>query len=150
MHRPRGMPRRQFICFGLAGGVLLPSVLFGAGTPALELQWLQVADDGAAPVAGRGDWLAVDAGARAFGGDGLYLYPAWGTPRPYLVRVAAGAGGRARQHEFCNPATGAVLWTDSGIPVFAGRIQGRLPPQIGAWLGHMPELQLLQVPRLPA
>lgn len=150
MTMKRGMQRREFFRFGLAGSALLPSIVLGSGTREASLRWLQLKDDRAAPMAGKGDWLAVAADAPDFDGDGLYLYPAWGEPRPYFVRAVAAAPGRPAQHEFCNPATGRVLWTDSGNPQFAGRVHGRLPAQIGFWLGHMPPLEPLDLPRLPA
>jgi hypothetical protein len=150
MTRQRGMQRRDFMRLSLAGSAVLPSVVLGRSEPEVGLQWLQVADDWAAPVAGKGDWLAVEADARAFSGDGLYLYPAWGSPKPYLVRAVAASSGLSVHHEFCNPATGRVLWTDTGTPRFAGRVHGRLPAQLGTWLGHMPQLPLLELPRLPA
>lgn len=150
MNRQRGMQRRDFIRLSLAGSAVLPAVVLGRGEPEVALQWLQVADDWAAPVAAKGDWLAVEADAQTFSGDGLYLYPAWGAPKPYLVRAVPALHGQTLHHEFCNPATGHVLWSDAGTPRFAGRVHGRLPAQIGAWLGHMPQLPLLDLPRLPA
>lgn len=150
MTRQRVMQRRDFLRLSLAGSAMLPAVVLGSPEPSVTLQWLQIADDWAAPVAGKGDWLAVEAAAHEFSGDGLYLYPAWGMPKPYLVRAVAASPGHATHHEFCNPATGRVLWTDTGMPRFAGRVHGRLPAQLEAWLGHMPQLPLLDLPRLPA
>ena len=46
----------------------------------------------------------------AYDGAGIYLYPGWGEPRPYLVRPAAGPG---QSVEFCDLATQSVLWTQS-------------------------------------
>jgi hypothetical protein len=149
MTMQRGFPRRDFIRLGLAGSALLPSLVLGNRVPEAQLQWWQVLDDGAAPVAARGDWLAIDPAAHAFVEDGLYLYPAWGQPRPYLVRTA-GIMGRQQRLEFCNPVTGRVLWSDSGPAVFAGRIHGRVPALVESWLGHLPCLPPLSVPRLPA
>lgn len=150
MTMQRGMQRRDFIRLSLAGSTVLPSIVLGNKLPEAALNWLQVQDDWAAPVVSKGDWLAVEAGAQDFTGDGLYLYPAWGTPRPYLVRAIAASSGQPQHHEFCSPASGRVLWTDTGNPRFAGRVHGRLPAQIGSWLGHMPQLTPLSLPRLPA
>lgn len=150
MTRQRGMQRRDFIRLSLAGSTLLPSIVLGNREREVSLQWLQVGDDWAAPVADQGDWLAVEADAQSFSGDGLYLYPAWGNPKPYLVRAVPALPGQAAHHEFSNPASGRVLWTDTGNPRFAGRVHGRLPAQLGSWLGHMPQLPPLILPRLPA
>ncbi len=46
----------------------------------------------------------------AYDGPGIYLYPGWGAPRPYLVRPADGSG---QGLEFLDPATETVLWTQS-------------------------------------
>lgn len=63
------------------------------------------------------------AGAVDFAGAGLYLYPAWGEPRPYLV-IAAGPGQTSL--EFRDPATARLLWTQSLSLTggFAGRLGG--------------------------
>ncbi|MGA0804914.1 MAG: hypothetical protein ACO3PV_00140 [Pseudohongiellaceae bacterium] len=153
MTMPRQFQRRDFIRLALGSGALLPAIVLGEEQAAPGLQWLQLMDDRAAPLAVRGDWLAVDAATTAFAGDGLYLYPAWGEPQPYLVRRVAAPGGGSTWQEFCNPATRRVLWTDAGNPVFAGRVHGRLSGQTGAWLGRKPDLiplRVLQVPRRPA
>jgi hypothetical protein len=146
------MQRRHFMRLGLAGSALLPSFAAGAaGALAVPetLRWLQLEDDRALPVAGAGDWLAVDVAVAGWQGDGLYLYPAWGSPRPYFVRGGRLAASEAAL-EFCDPASGQVLWRDTRQVQFAGRVQGRLPAQIDAWLGRRPELPLLQLPQLPA
>lgn len=149
------MQRRHFMRLGLAGTALLPGMGLAGELVTEQLHWLQLEDDRALPLAGRGDWLAVDASATAYQRDGLYLYPAWGQPRPYLVRTAFQPGARAEAAQetalaFCDPATGQVLWTDTRHARFAGRVQGRVPAQVEAWLGRRPDLPALQVPRLPA
>ncbi len=144
------MQRRHFMRLGLAGSALLPSFVLGASLPQEALQWLRIGDDWAAPVAAAGDWLAVDVGITAFAGEGLYLYPAWGTPRAYLVRALPARPGQSAGYEFCNPASGRVLWTDTGRVDFAGRVCGRVPAQVEAWLGQLPALPPRTVPRLPA
>jgi hypothetical protein len=150
MNKQCGMQRREFIRFGLAGSAMLPSIVLGNRVSEVSLHWLQVKDDSAAPFAGKGDWLAVEAGAQGFSGDGLYLYPAWGEPRAYFVRAVSSGQSQPQRHEFCDPASGKVLWSDTADPAFAGRVCGRLPAQLGSWLGHMPQLTPLSLPRLPA
>ena len=58
----------------------------------------------------------VPAGASAVGqsgefdGPGLYLYPAWGEPRAYLV-IPTGPGHSVL--EFRDPVTSRLCWTQS-------------------------------------
>lgn len=145
------MQRRHFMQFGLAGTALAPTLVLGGGVAAESLRWWRVKHDLAVPMAQAGGWLAVDVDSCCHSGDsradGLYLYPAWGEPKPYLVRALPGpAAGLA----FCDAVTERLLWTDSGEVVFAGRIRGRVPAQVETWLGRSPELPLLEVPALPA
>jgi hypothetical protein len=142
------MQRRHFMRLGLAGSLMLPGLALGRDSTPESMRWLRVNDAWAAPVATTGDWLATDAGITVFDGEGLYLYPAWGQPRPYLVRSAG--PDAACLLEFCNPGTGQVLWTDTQHVHFAGRVCGLVPAQIETWLGHLPQRRLLELPRLPA
>ena len=67
----------------------------------------------------KGDVLLVDTGNRVYRGDGLYLYPDWGQPRPYLITAGAG-----RVLAFRDPDTARILWEDrfSDTPQFAGTV----------------------------
>jgi len=44
----------------------------------------------------------------AYDGAGIYLYPGWGEPRPYLVLPAAGS---VKTVEFRDPVAQTLLWT---------------------------------------
>lgn len=143
------MQRRQFMRLGLFGSALVPAFVQGEMLGSESLHWLQLPDERALPLAGTGDWLGVDVTVDTWEGDGYYLYPAWGEPRPYQVRAVSPAAIGEAGLAFCDPATGRVLWSDTRQVRFAGRVRGRLPAQIEAWLGRRPELPLLQVPRLP-
>jgi len=59
----------------------------------------------------------------AFEGAGLYLYPAWGQPQPYLV---VPTGPCLATLEFRDAATTLLLWTQSLSITggFAGRLGG--------------------------
>jgi hypothetical protein len=66
-------------------------------------------------VVGVGAWsalgaisLARAATGVAYDGAGIYLYPGWGEPRPYLVLPAL---GRAHSVEFRDPVLQTLLWT---------------------------------------
>ncbi len=56
----------------------------------------------------------------AYDGPGVYLYPSWGEPRPYLVMPAPDG----QSLEFSDPATRTVLWTQSSSLCrdFAGKL----------------------------
>jgi len=62
--------------------------------------------------------MLVDSNLTHFSGEGIYLYPAWGAPSPYLVRKAD-----ATSLAFCHPASGAELWRQTLIPTFAGKLE---------------------------
>ena len=57
----------------------------------------------------------------AYDGPGIYLYPSWGEPRPYLVVPVQGSEPAV---EFRNPATQALLWSQSLS--FCGEFAGKL------------------------
>ena len=46
---------------------------------------------------------------QAYDGPGVYLYPNWGEPRPYLLSPAPDG----QSLEFRDPASQTVLWTQS-------------------------------------
>lgn len=56
-----------------------------------------------------------------FSGAGIYLYPAWGEPQPYLVTLAPATGSTL---EFRDTASREVLWTQtlSLTGAFAGKL----------------------------
>jgi len=58
-----------------------------------------------------------------YDGPGIYLYPAWGEPRPYLVLPAT---GRQSMLEFRDCNSAALLWTQSLAlhAEFAGKVGG--------------------------
>ena len=88
---------------------------------------LLVAMDGVLmPLLAAGEGLLVDTRTGVFQGEGVYLYPAWGQPRPYLVREEAVQG--AIQLGFYHPLTRALMWRHSlaGDRQFAGHLAGQL------------------------
>lgn len=110
-----------------------------AGTRSLRMY--EVRDGVAAPRFIAGTRVIADASMTAFDGDGLYLYPAWGTPRLYAVHAV---GTRL---EFRNPGSGVLLWTQTAgfAPGFAGKVMDTesRAASASAW-------PALRVPTLPA
>ncbi len=53
---------------------------------------------------------AKTAASLAYDGPGIYLYPNWGEPRPYLVMPVHGS---EQAVEFRDPASKALLWSQS-------------------------------------
>jgi hypothetical protein len=125
-----------------AAGTLLPSLstLQAAGSATGSLRLCTVADDAALPRFAAGDLLLADVACTSFAGAGLYFYPAWGTPRPYLVTNVPG-----NLLEFRNPGSGRLLWVQSTTlgAVFAARLADDAATRATA---GMPALQ---VPALP-
>ena len=67
--------------------------------------------------------LARAATSMAYDGAGIYLYPGWGEPRPYLVLPAL---GRAQTVEFRDPVAKTLLWTQS--LALCGDFAGKITP----------------------
>lgn len=109
--------RRRLLQYTGAGCVLaaLQPTLSDAAT---TLRVLEVRDSAALPLFAPGDLLLADTTVTHFVGDGLYLYPSWGQPRPYQIRAVG------QRLEFRNPGSGTLLWTQSaGLATeFAGRV----------------------------
>jgi hypothetical protein len=126
--------RRRLLQYTSAGCVLaaLPAIA-SAGT---SLRAFEVQDAVALPRFNAGDLVVADTSVSRFAGAGLYLYPSWGQPRLYEVQ------GTADWLEFRNPASGALLWTQSASfnSDFAGRVLDR---------ADVAGLPALAVPRLP-
>ena len=110
------LSRRSLLQYTGAGCAL--ALLGPKPGTATTLHIYEVRDNVALPRFAAGARLVADASAMEFGGDGLYLYPAWGEPRLYAVRVA---GTRL---EFRNPGSGLLLWTQSAT--FEARFAGRV------------------------
>ena len=130
-----GIHRRRLLQYTGAGcllSVLQPSL---TGT-ATSLRVAEVRDAAALPRFAPGDLLLADTTFTRFAGDGLYLYPSWGQPRPYLVQA------RGALLEFRNPGSGNLLWTQTaGLDAdFAGRILER--PRTVAYLTDYPALDV--------
>ncbi len=119
--------RRQLLKFTGAALLLaaVPGLSIAAGAASgRQLRAYQVRDDLALPKFRTGNILAVDADCTSFAGAGIYLYPAWGQPRPYFV--SAEVNGLLH---FSNPGTGQLLWTQSSKidNAFAGRVTDDRP-----------------------
>jgi hypothetical protein len=114
-----GIDRRRLLQYTSAGCVL-PAVP-GFASAATTLRVYAIRDAVALPLLAPGDVLLVDTAHTFFGGEGIYLYPAWGQPRPYAVRASG------TLLEFRNPGSGMLLWTQSiGLDAgFAGLVVGR-------------------------
>lgn len=140
------LPRRQLLHLGSAALILAPlSGRREEAAAAGSLKLHRISDAAAAPVLNEGDQVLVDTAFNSFQGEGIYLYPAWGQPRAYLVRASAARPG---QLEFRNPGSGALLWIQSQSlgAGFAARVEARLGASA---LPVLPELASLTVPRLP-
>ncbi len=128
--------RRHLLQYTGAGCVLtvLQPTLTAAAT---TLCVLEVRDSAGLPLFAPGDLLLADTTFTRYAGDGLYLYPSWGQPRPYQI-CAAG-----QVLEFRNPGSGILLWTQSGLTAdFAGLVLDR--PVAG-----LADYPVLSVPKLP-
>ncbi|MEY4641619.1 MAG: hypothetical protein RLZZ227_1613 [Pseudomonadota bacterium] len=130
--------RRQLLQYAGAAGFLSVAPELAQGGD--NLHAFEVQDLVASPRFALGDVLLVDVAVRRFTTAGIYLYPAWGRPRPYEVRP------RGNMLEFRNPASGLLLWTQSAQldSVFAGLV---LDKSIVLPAGSCPALC---VPSLPA
>lgn len=138
------LPRRSLLKLGAA--VPLGLAVWSPGVNAGSLAYLEVRDVFDQPAFAPGDHVVADTAQTGFAGEGLYLYPDWGTPRVYQVREAS-----AGRLVFSRPGCGSVLWTQTGAPRFAGRAVGLVKA------GERGRLRLLhgacaalQVPELPA
>jgi hypothetical protein len=87
------------------------------------LKLLVVRDAQALPVFAAGDLWLADTRQTRFAGDGIYLYPNWGAPRPYSINLVELAG-QGQLLEFRNPGSRQLLWTQSAAldDPFAGRL----------------------------
>ena len=134
------MNRRQLLQTG--AGVTLSSVLAFEVQADTRVTVREVRDDAAAPVLRAGQLLVIDSESRAFAGNGLYAYPAWGQPRAYEVRQSGG------QLLFSMPGQTHVLWQQPASAEFAGRVLAVTDhtglKQAGLQAGA------LALPRLPA
>jgi len=136
----KGLRRRQLL--QLAGtGCLLAGVPAAAGLGKMSLRGFVVETSYGSSVLQAGCVLAVDISGHWFEGAGLYMYPAWGRPRPYQIDVEPDG-----TLIFSNPGQREVLWRqrlDGEAGHFAGRVLGVLPWD--QWLGgrvrplHVPE-----------
>ena len=133
------MQRRQLIKLTTLGSVMLPlpAQSWAAGSTLRKYHHAPAGN-------GTGSWLVVDGAVDRFTGEGVYLYPAWGSPRPYLVRPAGSTGVMA----FHDPVNGRLLWTQTATleHVFAGRVHASYA---GLEPHHLSTLQVLAVPGLP-
>lgn len=76
---------------------------------------------GVLPCLGSPGFASADTTSCRYDGPGLYLYPGWGSPRPYLIRPVAGSADTV---EFRDPASWALLWTQSLL--ICGEFAGKL------------------------
>jgi hypothetical protein len=88
-----------------------------------HLQLVMVKDNQALPEFAVGDMLLADTRETRYSGEGIYLYPHWGEPRPYHISLAAGSG-HSRMLEFRNPGNQQLLWTQS--PELDNQFAGKL------------------------
>jgi hypothetical protein len=143
--------RRQLLQItGLTLGASPLGVLLAESSVEPYLQWVIVRDDLALPGFAAGDLLLTDTRETRYSGDGIYLYPHWGAPRPYQISLVAAFEGQSRMLEFRNPGTQQLLWTQSFAPdsQFAGKLtQHFSSPNVVSETGKYP---LLRLPTLPS
>lgn len=133
------MRRRRILQLGGAGCLLATLPVSALPVVPQAGLWCHVLEAGHALGGAEPRAFAVDSPCSLFQGDGLYLYPAWGRPRPYQVH-----GEPDGTLVFSNPASGELLWKqrlDGMAAWFAGRIRGVLTPQ-ELLAGGMPTLQV--------
>ena len=133
---------------GLACAVS-PCDLLLANTKAhADLKFLVVRDDQAQPLFAAGDLLLTDIRQMRFTDNGIYLYPNWGAPRPYMVNLVECAG-QAQMLEFRNPGSRQLLWTQSAAlnEQFAGRLVEHFPNTSAR--NQAGNYSLLRLPALP-
>ncbi len=110
------------------------------------LQMVIVKDDLALPGFAAGDLLLTDTRETRYSGDGIYLYPHWGAPRPYQISLIATLEGQSQMLEFRNPGTQQLLWTQSFALVsqFAGKLKQHFSaPYVVSKTANYPLLRLL-------
>jgi len=101
--------RRKLLGTSLIAGLgSSVSVAISASAIQSDLRMFVAEDSGLYPLLRQGDGLLVDIGNNDFTGDDLYLYPAWGQPRPYQVKMESGKG--TNYLGFYHPATRQLLW----------------------------------------
>jgi hypothetical protein len=129
-----------------------PVRLLLANTPVgADLNLLVVRDDQALPRFAAGDLLLADTRHTQFEGDGIYLYPNWGAPRPYAVSLVATTGA-GQMLEFRNPGNQQPLWTQSLAldDQFAGKFIAHFSkPHVVSKTGDYPLLRLPNQPIKP-
>ena len=148
--RPVNPQRRHLIKLGAAGLLLVPvSPILASDEQISALNVVAIGDDVAAPLFKEGDYLLADCSITGFSGEGLYLFPAWGQPRVYLVTLTPGVSKQEPAAlEFRNPASGDLQWTQTlaGESLFAGKICGRVS-EASELAGF--KLAALSVPQFP-
>lgn len=135
--------RRQILQFGGATCLLTAMPTLGSSGAGPALRHFRVRANTGLPALQPDALLVVDIASTRFEGAGLYLYPAWGCPRPYLVQVEADG-----TLLFSRPGSPEVLWRqrlDGDADRFAGRILS-IPGADEWWAIGIPPLQ---VPTLP-
>lgn len=90
-----------------------------------------------------GQTLIVDSATQSFTGDGLYLYPAWGSPRPYWVTA-----GRTGSLQFHDPISGMLFWEQNSVA--GSHFAAAVVAELAADTNLPVPVPALQVPRLPA
>ena len=121
--------RRQLLQIAGLGWAANPLRNLAADSAAdADLQLLVVNDGQALPLFAPGDLLLADTLDTAYSGEGIYFYPHWGQPRPYLVNLITSPLNEWVL-EFRNPANQQLLWTQSFAldSRFAGRLKAHFP-----------------------
>lgn len=137
------LQRRQLLRSTGTGLLLTAMPWLATATSTSQLHRHAMSDDEALPRFRSGELVVVDSACNGFDGAGLYLYPAWGKPRPYLVTDKPGG-----MLAFSNPGTGKLLWVQSHAMdhVFAGKIVE--PRVMGAPVTSLTPLQLPVLPSI--
>ncbi len=139
-----GIKRRHILQYSAAGSLLaVLQPLPATARNAASLRAAVMPDDAALPRFAAGQLLVADTSRTTFDGDGIYFYPAWGSPRPWRVSL-----GHNHMLEFRNPGSGQLAWVQSSgmSPLFAGKLADNVPAGLRSLAGLPP----LRVPVLPA
>lgn len=134
-----GIRRRKLLQFGGAGSLLAVLPLHVAAGPlASHLRRFVIQDSKALPWLVPGTTVGVDVSVTTFAGDGIYLYPAWGRPRPYRVQEVAPG-----KLIFSDPASGRECWCQT---LRGEAFAGLLLPDGAFSPGQLAASPVLQVP----
>jgi len=143
--------RRRLLKLAGSLPLALPVITLAQGSNDSGLAFLRVQNQVTATGVHKDTMVIVDASVTTFDGNGYYLYPDWGQPVVYEVRL------QNARLAFYYPGTSQRLWSMTSVPavsMFSGRVEGIL--NIDGDEAHLNQLvtarnlQRLEVPTFPA